>query len=246
MSKAVTDTQYYNEIAYTIGIYGSGEKLKPSEMAGAISDIVHDAEIRGSLEGYADGYEDGIEQGRQAQYDEFWDALQNNGQRISYSEMFKNPRWTDAVFKPKHTMVGNSFYRCFMGNSSLTTIPVTIDCRNPTSTNGLTQTFRNMSNLTTIHNILCDDSETIVWDATFENDAKLANVTFDENSVIGSSISFANSLKLTSDSVDSIVGALKKLEDGEAAKTLTLHATVKANMTPTQTATIQEKGWTLA
>lgn len=76
--KAVTDTKYYDEIAYTIGIYGSGNQLKPSQMAGAIDGIVHDAEQRCERNGYQYGYAqgeaqgliDGNAQGRQALEDE--------------------------------------------------------------------------------------------------------------------------------------------------------------------------------
>ena len=84
--KAVTSTQYYDEIARRIQRYGSGDVLKPSEMAGAIDAIVHDAEKRGENIGYVDGHRDGYskgltegeEQGRKAQYDEFWDGFYIN------------------------------------------------------------------------------------------------------------------------------------------------------------------------
>ena len=34
---------------------------------------------------YNQGFKKGIEQGKQAEYDEFWDAYQDNGNRTSYS-----------------------------------------------------------------------------------------------------------------------------------------------------------------
>ena len=119
----------------------------------------------------------------------------------------------------------------------------------------LDRTFLNSSSLVTIDELQLRGQEEINAGMSFNTFGSgttiafggctaLMNITI--TGIIGNSISFANSSKLTTESLDSIVRALQQLESGVTAKTLTLHATVKANMTDTQKAIIQEKGWTLA
>jgi hypothetical protein len=77
----------------------------------------------------------------------------------------------------------------------------------------------------------------------FSSCGNLENVTFAPNT-LSLSISLAQSSKLTADSVDSIIGGLKTLEEGATAQTLTLHKNIV--LTDEQKATINAKGWTLA
>lgn len=60
---------------------------------------------------------------------------------------------------------------------------------------------------------------------------------------IGFSISFAQSSKLSAESIQSIIDGLATVE---TAQTLALHADVKARLTQTQLDTITGKNWTLA
>lgn len=43
--------------------------------------------------------------GKQAQYDAFWDAYQQSGERIDYSRAFGGNGWTTDFFKPKYDMM---------------------------------------------------------------------------------------------------------------------------------------------
>ena len=116
---------------------------------------------------------------------------------------------------------------------------------------GLTQTFVGMRVLKEIEELNLrgqkefDEGKTPnTFDRTFDTCAELEKITV--TGIIGNSISFSNCSKLTPASVDSIIGALKQLAEGETAKTVTFHSTVKGKMTDSQKAIIQEKGWSLA
>ena len=69
---------------------------------------------------------------------------------------------------------------------------------------------------------------------------------FTEDSVIGANISFAQSNKLSHDSLMSIINALKDFSSTTTTKTLTLHANSKALLTDSEKAIATQKGWTLA
>lgn len=47
-------------------------------------------------------YAQGIEAGKQAEYDAFWDAFQQNGNRTHYGYAFAGQSWTPTTFKPKY------------------------------------------------------------------------------------------------------------------------------------------------
>lgn len=46
------------------------------------------------------------EAGKQAEYDAFWDAFQNNGNRTSYAHAFRTG-WRDSIYNPKYPIVCN-------------------------------------------------------------------------------------------------------------------------------------------
>ena len=50
----------------------------------------------------ANGYVVGYKDGKQAEYDAFWDAYQQNGERTDYERAFKGAWWNDSNFKPKY------------------------------------------------------------------------------------------------------------------------------------------------
>lgn len=64
---------------------------------GGTDPIAWDAE-----KGMSEAVEPVFEAGKKAEYDAFWDALQNNGQRRVYGQDFQSPLWTDATFRPKY------------------------------------------------------------------------------------------------------------------------------------------------
>ena len=76
----------------------------------------------------------------------------------------------------------------------------------------------------------------------FTNCRSLIDISFVENS-IKLSISFAESINLSDESIQSIINGLATVD---TAQTLTLHADVKAKLTESQIAQITSKNWTLA
>lgn len=221
--KAVTDTKYYDEIAYNIGIYGKSG-LKPHEMADEIVKIARDRE----------------RYGREAERNDFWEIFQNGGVgNKSYTYAFAYKRFTDANYFPKYPiqLSGDSGYFMF-AESGITSTKVPIIAEG----SDIRGCFRWDGSLKEIVQLVVNENTRL--DDAFYQCGGLEYIRF--SGTIGCSVSFAQSSKLTSASVDSIIGALKPLTTDDGAKTLTLHATVKANMTDTQKAIIAEKKWSLA
>lgn len=54
---------------------------------------------------YAAGETKGVEEGKQAEYDAFWDAYQQNGARRAYENAFGGNGWTAQTLKPKFNIV---------------------------------------------------------------------------------------------------------------------------------------------
>lgn len=58
--------------------------------------------------------------GKQAEYDSFWDSLQNYGKRTNYSYGFSGAGWSNATFRPKYDIVckpaNGLFQSCTIGN----------------------------------------------------------------------------------------------------------------------------------
>ena len=51
---------------------------------------------------YQQGVTDGIEQGKQAEYDRFWDAFQENGNKKAYRYAFAGGGWSEETLIPKY------------------------------------------------------------------------------------------------------------------------------------------------
>ena len=189
-------------------------------------------------EAYLYGTEEGYESGKKAQYDAFWDAYQENGNRNNYPYAFYNVGWTDTTYNPKYniTIYGNS-YALFNG-SKVTDTKVDIDISTCTQTGAM---FYN-SQMRTIRKLIVSPT-TVFFANSFQHCANLENITFE--GTIDSDISFPQSSKLSADSVQSIIDALVDLT-GATAQTLTFHATVGGKLTQTQKDAISAKNWTLA
>lgn len=202
-------------------------------------------------------------------YDTFWDSFQQNGERKHYFNGFGGQGWTDETFYPKYNIVSTSSQSMFQYAlitdlvQRLKDCGVTLDTSQSTSMGYI---FGNMINITTIPHIsFAKAAGTQVY--CFHGDSKLhtiekltlkkelkytyfltgcnslENLTIEGE--IGTNFTLVNSSKLTTESVNSVINALVDLT-GATAQTLTLHATVKANLTETQIASITSKNWTLA
>ena len=194
--------------------------------------------------------------GKQAEYDAFWDSYQAYASRTDYSYAFYN--WKDEVFKPKYSFVktqtcrfGYAFYgatiqdlsqhffksaafqSAFM-NSAVTKIGGIYAALN---TSSLNNAFYGCTLLEEIGEISCISNTTFT--GAFSGCFKLTKIIFAQGSKIGRSIKFANSSKLSADSVDSIFNCLTT--PVATNQTLTFHADTV--LTEEQKAKATALGW---
>lgn len=189
--------------------------------------------------------------GKQAQYDEFWDAFQDSGNRTNYNYGFTGGGWNDQTFKPKYDMVSNHTISMFQ-YSSITDLEarmrecgVTLDlsgaanCSSVFSSSritvipeltlgrGVTFTstmFSECSRLHTIRKITLSDGFNVEFNTTFTNCTALENIVFD--GIIPKNINMQWCTKLSKASITSIINALSTTATGQ---TVTLSATAVNN-----------------
>lgn len=197
----------------------------------------------GEIQSYADGYDIGVEDGKQAEYDRSWDAYQENGNRYEYQYAFYSDWWTDNVYNPKYPINatgGNGINSMFMNNNSITDTKVPIVVGTANSKRTATQAFNNCKKLKIIR--LVDFTNASAAVNTFYRCDDLEEIRFVGS--ISISISFADSSKLSAESVQNITDHLADLT-GKEAQTLTFNWVVYDILTEEQQATITAKNWTL-
>ncbi len=181
-------------------------------------------------------------QGGDSHYDTFWDAYQKKGIAFNYSYAFSGGGWTDAIYNPKYEIYSiSNAVGMFMYNGSITTtkVPITIDAENQ----NCTSIFVGAYALKTIPSIKVTE-KVRTFHSWFSECYALEEINFTQDSVIQANISFQDSPRLTTPSVNSIIHALKDLT-GQTSLTVTFHAEVGAKLTQEQKATITAKNWTL-
>lgn len=189
--------------------------------------------------GSGGGYDEGYAAGQQAEYDRFWDAYQQNGNRTMYYQRFQHDGWRDETLCPKYPIIckddtsaaTNVFTRC-----RATIIPTTVHIEGVIAR----ETFYYAQHLTTI--TLLSLKDVPEFRSTFSGCSKLENITIDGSIDVNFAISAT--AVLSNASVQSIIDHLKDLT-GAAAQTLTFHATVGAKLTDAQKAAITAKNWEL-
>ncbi len=223
-------------------------------------------EADGYEKGHAAGQTEGYTDGRQAEHDRFWDAYFDNWNPKDGSNLFGGLGWNDQTFNPPRSITVNNVYMMFR-SCAITDLGaklkeagviITID------TYMMQHTFSS-TRLTNIGNIVfttpfpsLDTSfaystylrviEPVipVTDCNigygFASCTALEEVRFD--GTIAKMAYFANSPKLSAESVQSIIDALKDLT-GQASEKVTFHADVGAKLTEVQKATVTAKNWTL-
>ena len=207
--------------------------------------------------GCSEGYGWGELHGRKSQYDEFWDAYQDKGNRTDYAYAFA--RWRAEAFKPKYnikpigaiTMMfayspitdiaqlledarvtldtsGATGFREFTSYGSITRIPEI----STTGASSLTSIFYNAPYLHTIDNLIFKDDGSQTWDSySFKGLSSLVNIEIEGK--IGANLDMSNSSKLSYDSLmgeKGIINALKDYSETSETRTLTLNATAKARL----------------
>ena len=176
------------------------------------------------------------DKGKQDEYDRFWDAFQDNGNRDFYSYGFSGHGWTNENFKPKYPIITsanpNRTNTMFQYAYNLTEIMTPLYFYDTTSNS----TFVNCKNLIKIG----DDTGGGIWitrnrtyASNFSGCSNLEEIRFiDYNekgeyvpSEIGNSIDFKDCPLSTA----SIVNIIEHLVNSSTV-TLTLKATAKNNM----------------
>jgi hypothetical protein len=185
--------------------------------------------------------------GKKAEYDRFWDAFQENGERYLYNYGFAYEGWNADTYAPKYPITirgkGNGNY-VYLYNFFVVDTMVEIsvlqnsDRGQPGETIGL---FQNAINLKTIRKLTFD--ETTIINNVFWNCPALENLTM--GGTIGQNgFDVSQSPKLTHDSLMSIINCLEAKAEG--TWTVTLGATNLAKLTDAEKAIATQKGWTLA
>ena len=239
MAKVVTDTKHYTDIANVLRTHlGTNAKFKPQEMASEV-DMVH-----------THGYNRGYMGGRSAEYDAFWDAYQDYGNRRNYVTGFAGGGWTADTFKPKYNIIpqnnSNTMFQSSAINGNLkdilTQCGVVLDLSNvtrfqygfsSTKFTGLgvinlskadsrtTYVFYDSSSLVSIEKLIVSESNA-TFANWFDGCTALTDITIEGS--ISRSIDIHWSTGLTMSSLASIVGALSKTVTGQ---TITLPTTAK-------------------
>jgi hypothetical protein len=219
---------------------------------------------KGNTEGQEVGYNKGHAEGEKAEYDRFWDAYQDYGNRSEYGMLFAGYGWTKETFKPKYLIrpgsTGNhymmfartgievidetiidtsqvtAFAMSFYNSSILKS--ATIDIRNLKE---FKDAFNFDSVLETV--MLKNVPETCNFVGGFDGCRKLTNFTV-TGIIGGTNLKLHDSAGLTEESVQNIIDHLKD-RTGLPAVTLTFHATVGGKLTAAQKAEITAKNWTL-
>lgn len=192
-------------------------------------------EIAENLATIAENQPKVFEAGKKAQYNEFWDTIQNKGARTNYSRAFANRNFNDVLFNPKYDFVASTMYQCFEENDLLTDIrtksdgsPLVIDGSNISTSTGFARCFYGMENIQYIGLII--SSAEASWDRSFQAATSLEEITL--GGTIGTAFDIHWSTKLSRGSLLSILNACNKQEAGV---TITLPAKCIDGKTVTQT-----------
>lgn len=185
--------------------------------------------------------------GQQAEYDRFWDAYQEYGERRSYSNAFYT--WRAGTFKPKYPIV------CAESNAAISTfsylydteIPVDVEITNPNPeywANNANSTFYKADKVVTIKKLTVDS--TVKFSNTFGYCNSLQNIILD--GTIGQNGFDIHWSPLTHDSLMSILGVLADYaaDTSGTSWVVTLGTDNLAKLTDQEKAIATEKGWTLA
>lgn len=219
--------------------------------------------ISDQLVGLAGKACDLVERGRKAEYNDFWAAYQENGNRTSYTYAFAKEGWNNGTFKPKYPIiaVGDASYMfdgCGLVDFDFVANEIEMDLSSATS---LTYIFRECKGIKRLGVIDCNGcknlnrlfysckvvtidkfivNENITYSNTFDYASALENITIE--GVIGQNGFNVSFCPLTHDSLMSIINALK---NGVSGLTCTLGTTNLAKLSDAEKKVATDKGWAL-
>lgn len=212
---------------------GTTELIKPLDFASKIDDVYAAGQNNGG-----GGYEQGVADGKKAEYDRFWDAFQENGNRTAYQNSFTG--WTDACYDPKYPITIKSGSATF-NNSKITNtkVPITISMATAITL------FANSMSLVTIPHLDVSNVTNLI-DRFFSSTNKLENLTM-VGSINANGFDVSPCKNLTHTSLLSILDALadKKSDTSGTEWVCTLGTTNLNKLSATEIAVATGKGWVL-
>ena len=247
MAIVTTDDKYYKDIANALRTHGEHEMLLTP---GMMADAVNEVKIVQRAKGFQEGDLNGYEVGKQAQRDEFWAAVQNNGEITNYTRLFSNALWTDELFCPRYDFVTSSMYQCFMDNTSITRLdvksdrtPLVIDASTISTSTGFNRAFYGMTHLVSINKII--SRKEAPWSDAFKSCNILEEIRFD--GIIGTDIDFSSCSVLSDESITSIKEHLYDFPSNGSNETRTIkfHSNIKKRLGDSGIAEFTVKGWTV-
>lgn len=192
------------------------------------TDLVKSGEMAKKIMGISGGdYSKGYQDARQS----FWHALQQGGNRTNYEAFFLGSYWTDNSFKPIYDLNPTAVKQMFYSSPITNLKQLLIDCGvvlNTSKADYFTQMFQqakvthlpiiDMSNATNVTQF-CSytpvveiekiiSHKNIPWNNSFFQCSELTEIRF-EGEIGSNGLSFADSKKLSRESLLSIVNALK-------------------------------------
>lgn len=206
------------------------------------------------------------EAGKKAERSVFWDAYQENGNRVDYARAFNSKWWTDQNFDPKYDMIptdasemfrnskitdykskvnidfskSTTFSSCF-NNSPIVEIGV-IDM---SSSNNLKYAIYNCTNLTKIEKVIITANQN-VEESSFKGNPKLETVIF-EGVIATSGLNVQSSAKLSHESLMSIINCLedKSADTSGTEWLIKIGGDNIAKLTDEECNIAEMKGWNL-
>lgn len=212
-----------------------------------------------------------FEAGKKAEYDAFWDAFQQNGERRAYHSAFRN--WNTAIVRPKYRIAPiGDMSSCFMSlkGEYLNLAERLVECGVELDTSGVTNfsyafysdvltrlpkidtTGANSVDylavsspyLETIDEVALREDGSQTFSHPFSWNQRLHNLKI--SGVIGNNFKIDGTAYLTHDSLMSIINCLKDYAGSGSTYTVTLGTTNLAKLTDAEKALATQKGWTLA
>ena len=158
------------------------------------------------------------DEGRQAERDGFWEKYQDYGNRRDYQYAFSYV--SDEHFSPKYPIVTTDA-AYLVQKSSITDLKVDVDCSGAASIGNV---FYNAPKLKRIPKVILKSDGSQTMARAFSALPSLEDIVIE--GVIGASVTFQSSTKLSKASIESVFGALSNTTSG---LTLTLSQTAKQN-----------------
>ena len=182
---------------------------KCAELIKAQREIYYNAYEDGkAAAGGGGSYDEGFEAGKQAEYDAFWDAYQQNGNKNFYTYAFYGNQWTDDIYKPKYLIKFAGYTQQTYLDSQITSTKVPIECSDGTTLHGV---FRKAKQLKTIVRLKVAKDTSFV--DTFKECSKLENLTLD-GEIGKNGFDVQDCVNLSKDSIVIIINALSTTTTG--------------------------------